>query len=104
MEAFGIFLALLIGLVSAPVFCFALAKFNRPFPALAFFGFWMAAPIVVLFAVEIRVLVCWCCRHFLSVQRRGHSLRDRWIWRAVPVAVVGRRDSPMKGEQERWAC
>ena len=115
MEAFGILLALLIGLVSAPVFCFALAMFVRPFPVLASFGFWMAAPIVVLFAVEVllvitfgvlgtRALVCWCCRHLFSVQRRGHSLRDRWLWWAVPMAVVGRSGSQMKGEQERWAC
>jgi hypothetical protein len=53
MEAFGILLSLLIGLVGAPAFCFVLARFIRPIPALAFFGFWMAAPLVVLFAVEI---------------------------------------------------
>ncbi len=57
MEAFGIALALLIGLVGAPVSCFVLAKFIRPFPVLASFAFWMAAPLVVLFVVEILLVV-----------------------------------------------
>jgi hypothetical protein len=57
MEAFGILIALSIGLFGAPVFCFVLARFVRPIPALSFFGFWMAAPMVVLFAVDILLII-----------------------------------------------
>jgi hypothetical protein len=57
MEAFGIAVVLLVGLVGAPVYCFVLAKFVQPFPALAFFAFWMAAPLVALFVVEILLVI-----------------------------------------------
>jgi len=57
MEAFGILIALLIGLVGAPVFCFVLTRFVRPIPAVASFGFWAAAPIVALFAIDILLII-----------------------------------------------
>src|SRR5438270_9651367 len=56
MEAFGIAIVLLMGLVGAPVFCLILVKVIRPFPALASLGFRMAAPIVVLFAGELSLV------------------------------------------------
>jgi hypothetical protein len=57
MEAFGIAVVLLMALVGAPVFCLVLVKVIRPFAALASLRFCRAAPLVVLFAVEISLVL-----------------------------------------------
>ena len=53
MEAFGVALALAGGLAGAPIFCFVLAKLVRPFKRLASAAFWIAVPLVVLYASEL---------------------------------------------------
>jgi hypothetical protein len=53
LESFGIALALLGGLVAAPLFCWALAKFVRPFLLIANLGFRIAAASVALFLLEL---------------------------------------------------
>lgn len=52
METLGIALALLGGLVAAPVFCFILVRLVRPFHALATPMFWAGVTVVALFSVE----------------------------------------------------
>ena len=53
MEAFGIALSLMGGVVAAPAFCYALLKLVRPHRAIATIGFSAALAVVALFAVEI---------------------------------------------------
>ncbi len=53
MESFGIALALLGGIVAAPIFCFVLVKFVRLFQPVATLGFWVAATAVAFFALEL---------------------------------------------------
>jgi hypothetical protein len=52
VETLGIALALLGGLVAAPIFCLVLVKLIRPFPNLSAFTFWPAVTVVVLFGLE----------------------------------------------------
>ena len=58
MEAFGIAIALLAGVVAAPIFCFVLVRVVRRFPLLALLGYWVAVPLLSLFLVEV-TLVSW---------------------------------------------
>lgn len=53
MEAFGIAIALVVGLFAAPTFCLILVKVVRRFPLLALFGFWVSVPLFALFSVEV---------------------------------------------------
>jgi hypothetical protein len=99
MEAFGIALALLIGLVGAPVFCFILAKLIRPFAALAAFGFWMAAPLVVLFAVEISLVLAFGVLGTRALVGPGFFLTHAVLSLAIGpalacVALLGPRGIP----------
>jgi hypothetical protein len=57
VEAFGIALVLVGGLVAAPIFCLALAKMVRPFPRVAFLAFWIAVPLVLLYASEVLLVL-----------------------------------------------
>jgi hypothetical protein len=57
VEAFGIALALVGGLAAAPIFCLALAKMVRPFPRVAFLAFWIAVPLVLLYASEVLLVL-----------------------------------------------
>lgn len=57
MQAFGMAIEMLIGLAGAPVFCFVLARFVRPFPTLAAWSFWLAVPLVVLFVLDLLLLI-----------------------------------------------
>ena len=57
MESFGIALALLGGLVAAPLFCLLLVKLVRLFPSVATLAFRIAVVAVALFGVEL-LLVC----------------------------------------------
>jgi hypothetical protein len=59
MESFGIALALLGGLVAAPVFCFALVKLVRPFRWIAALGFWVGVATVALFGTELALVSVW---------------------------------------------
>jgi hypothetical protein len=99
MEAFGILLALLIGLVGAPVFCFALARFVRPIPALASLGFWMAAPIVVLFAADILLVITFGVLGARALVGPGFFLTHAVLSMAIGpalacVALLGHRGIP----------
>jgi hypothetical protein len=53
VESFGIAIALLGGLVAAPIFCFAVVRLIRPFPALAVPCFWASLVFLGLFALEL---------------------------------------------------
>ena len=53
MEAFGIAVVLVAGLVGAPIFCFVLAKFVRRFPLTATLAWSAAVPLVFLYALEV---------------------------------------------------
>jgi hypothetical protein len=57
VEAFGIALALVGGLVAAPIFCLALAKMVRPFPRVASSAFWLSVPLVLLYALEVLLVL-----------------------------------------------
>jgi hypothetical protein len=59
MESLGIALALLGGIVAAPVFCFVLVKLIRPFGPAASFSFWAAAVALALFAIELLFVSLW---------------------------------------------
>jgi hypothetical protein len=56
MEALGIAIYLIIGLIAAPVFCLILVRVIRRFPRLAAAGFWTAVPLLALFAIEIALV------------------------------------------------
>jgi hypothetical protein len=99
VEVVGIALALLIGLVGAPVFCFVLAKFIRPFAALASFAFWMAAPLVVLFAVEILLVIAFGILGTRALVGPGFFLTHAVLSLAIGpalacVALLGHRGIP----------
>ena len=99
MEAFGIAVALLIGLVGAPVFCLGLVKVIRPFPAFASFGFWMAVPLVVLYAVEILLVVAFGVLGTRALIGPGffliHAVLSLTIGPALAcVALLGRHGIP----------
>ncbi|MGZ3252842.1 MAG: hypothetical protein ACXU7D_00880 [Burkholderiaceae bacterium] len=53
MEAFGIAIGILCGLVAAPVFCFLLIKFIAPLPRLSHFVFCVAVVSLAIFSVEL---------------------------------------------------
>jgi hypothetical protein len=76
MQAFGIAIELLLGLVAAPVFCFVLVRFVRPFAVLAAWGFWISVPLVALSAAIGPAVAC-----LALLGRRGLS---RW-WPLVAV-------------------
>jgi hypothetical protein len=57
VEVVGIALALVSGLVAAPIFCLALVKVIRRYPALAAFAFWVAAPMFGLFSIEVALVL-----------------------------------------------
>ena len=59
MEAFGIALWLLGGLLAAPTFCFALVKLVRPIRAISLIAFWVAAMGVALFGLELILVRLW---------------------------------------------
>jgi hypothetical protein len=59
MQAFGITVALLGGMVAAPIFCFVLVKFLRLFRPVATFGFWVALTAVAFFALELVLVSIW---------------------------------------------
>lgn len=59
MEAFGIAIALLGGLVAAPLFCFGVVRLVRPFESLAALGFWVSVTAVALFSVEVLLVSAW---------------------------------------------
>jgi hypothetical protein len=99
MEAFGFAVVLLIGLVGAPVFCLVLVKVIRPFPALASLGFWMAAPLVVLFAVEILLVVAFGILRTRALVGPGFFLTHAVLSLAIGpalacVALLGHRGIP----------
>lgn len=56
MEAFGIAIALLVGLFAAPLFCLILVKVIRRVPLLAPLGFWAAVPLLVFWFVEVTLV------------------------------------------------
>lgn len=57
METVGIALALAGGLVGAPIFCLALAKVVRRFPRVSSVAFWVAVPLVLLYASEVLLVL-----------------------------------------------
>jgi hypothetical protein len=57
MEVLGIALALVGGLVAAPIFCFVLAKVVRRFPRIAALAFLVAVPLVLLYALELMIVL-----------------------------------------------
>jgi hypothetical protein len=59
MEAFGIAVTLLAGLVAAPTFCFVLVRLVRRFPPVAALGFWAAVGALVLFGAELILVTVW---------------------------------------------
>jgi hypothetical protein len=59
MEAFGIALWLLGGLLAAPTFCFALVKLLRPIPVVSVIAFRVAAMCVALFGLELIFVCLW---------------------------------------------
>jgi hypothetical protein len=59
MEAFGIAVMLLGGLVAAPTFCLVLVRLVRRFPPAATLGFWAGMVGVVLFGAEVILVSVW---------------------------------------------
>ncbi|MBS0379567.1 MAG: hypothetical protein JSS29_13840 [Proteobacteria bacterium] len=59
MQASGIAVILLGGMLVAPAYCFALVRGIRPLPALTRFGFWVAVTGLMLFAVELAFVGMW---------------------------------------------
>jgi len=57
LESLGIAMAMLGGLVAAPVFCFAVVRLVKPCPVLSIPAFWFSLALVSLFLVEI--LLVW---------------------------------------------
>jgi hypothetical protein len=57
VETVGIALALAGGLVGAPIFCLILAKVVRRFPRVASVAFWVAVPLVLLYASEVLLML-----------------------------------------------
>ena len=57
MEAFGIAIALVGGLVAAPIFCFVLAKVVRRFPRIAALLVLVSVPLVLLYALELIIVL-----------------------------------------------
>lgn len=57
MEAFGIAIALVGGLVAAPIFCFVLAKVVRRFPRVAALLVLVSVPLVLLYALELIIVL-----------------------------------------------
>jgi hypothetical protein len=53
VEAFGIAVVLVGGLVGAPIFCFVLAKVVRRFAQAATLAWWVAVPLVFLYVLEL---------------------------------------------------
>ena len=56
MESLGIALALLGGVVAAPVFCLVVVRFVRPIPPLAALCFWTSLVLLAFFLVEIALV------------------------------------------------
>jgi len=59
MESLGIAVALLGGIVAAPIFCLVLVKFVRLFQPVATLGFWVAVTAVAFFALELIFVSIW---------------------------------------------
>jgi hypothetical protein len=57
VEVVGIALALIAGLVAAPIFFLVLVKVIRPYPSFVAFVFWAAASLLGLFSVEIALVL-----------------------------------------------
>jgi hypothetical protein len=57
MEAFGIAIALVGGLLAAPIFCFVLAKVVRRFPRVAALLVLVSIPLVLLYALELIIVL-----------------------------------------------
>jgi hypothetical protein len=96
METLGIALALLGGLVAAPIFCFVLVKFVRAFQPVATFGFWVAVTTVTLFALELILVSVWGVlgtrRHLGAVFFPIHVLLTLGLAPACACALLlGRR-------------
>lgn len=53
MEALGMVLGILGGLIAAPIFCFMLVRLIAPHPGIARFAFYLAVASLGLFAVDL---------------------------------------------------
>lgn len=53
MEALGIAIGILGGLIAAPVFCFLLVKLIAPLPRLSRFAFYAAAALLLIYSAEL---------------------------------------------------
>jgi hypothetical protein len=57
VEAFGIALYALAGLVAAPIFCFVVARFSRHFPRFSVLVWWASVGVFVPFLVVVTCVV-----------------------------------------------
>jgi hypothetical protein len=56
MEAFGIALYALGGMVAAPVFCFLVARYSQRFPELSTVVRWGSAGLLVVFILDVAIV------------------------------------------------
>ena len=102
MQAFGMAIELLLGLVAAPVFCFALARFIRPFAALAAWGFWIAVPLVVLFALDLTLVVTCGALGTRALVGPGFFLSHTVLSVAIGPSVACVALLSRRGHPRRW--